>query len=152
MIDLFGEIRRRVGSKGEAASATGSVLARLAEVLTNRLTTTRAGNLDLAVSAIPAASDYTSTRAALLDRAGIKSIQSGSLAVVAVASATATITSVDTTKSVIYIRHVGPGAGGADNFGGVRGELTNATTVTGYCNNGGGSGNGTVYWTVVEYF
>jgi len=59
-----------VGNLNDAANASGSVLARLAELLTNRLTAARAGyldRLDAAISSRASGADYTAARAAKLD-------------------------------------------------------------------------------------
>lgn len=60
-------LESNLGTTGDVANASGTVLARLAELLTNRLTAARAGYLDAAISSRAAAADYTAARAARLD-------------------------------------------------------------------------------------
>ncbi|MCI1999545.1 MAG: hypothetical protein LKJ75_02610 [Clostridia bacterium] len=78
----------------------------------------------------------------------IKSIQRGTISLAGVYSATATISSVDTSKSVIsYLGNVVPEY--ADQF--ARVELTNSTTITAYRNSN--NANSTVVgFEVVEYY
>lgn len=63
-------LESNLGTTADAANASGTVLARLAELLTNRLTAARAGyldRLDTTISSRAAAADYTAARAAKLD-------------------------------------------------------------------------------------
>jgi hypothetical protein len=63
---------------------------------------------------------------------GVKSIQRGTISITGAASATATVTSVNTAKSLLT--HLGQtgyySATGSDGLGNVRISLTNATTIT----------------------
>lgn len=88
---------------------------------------------------------------------GIKSIQRGNITVNIAGtgttySNTATITAVDTSKSVLsLLGHTFPAS---TNFGPAvaRLELTNGTTVTAFAGHSGGAvGNYIVGWQVVEY-
>lgn len=85
---------------------------------------------------------------------GIKSIQRGTISVATTAgssSATATITSVDTSKSDIQL--LGASGATSGSFSGfTRAELTNATTVTAYYIGAGVSGNINVGYQVVERY
>lgn len=79
----------------------------------------------------------------------IKSIQYGTIALAAVTSNTATITSVNTAKSVLI--HLGAQVDSTvANTMGVRLALTNATTITATRSNG--TGDATVGFCVVEYY
>lgn len=127
MLDQLGEITRATGSRSEGANATGSALARLSELLTNRLTAAKAAFLDAALSTRILASAFTSARAAKIDLVGIKSIQRGTITTAA-GTGTATITSVNTAKAWVYLL----GFTTAVNATGLaRVTLTNGTTVTG---------------------
>lgn len=78
----------------------------------------------------------------------IKSIQRGTIALVGVDSNTATITSVDTTKSVL--RHLGQITNGTSvPDGQCHLVLTNATTIT--ATKSSANNNATVSYEVVEY-
>lgn len=85
---------------------------------------------------------------------GIKSIQRGTISVLCTAgtnSATATITSIDTSKSEVSLL----GASGATSgsyAGFIRVELTNATTVTAYYVGAGVSGSISIGYQVVERY
>ena len=85
---------------------------------------------------------------------GIKSIQRGTISLSAgggSASGTATITSVDTTKSEIQLLGAsGVTAGAYSGF--LRVELTNATTVTAYYVGGGVGATISVGYQVVEHY
>ena len=63
---------------------------------------------------------------------GIKSIQRGTISISGSSSATATVTSVNTAKSLLT--HLGQSgyysSSGSDGLGNVRISLTNATTIT----------------------
>jgi hypothetical protein len=67
-------VNTKVGATGDAANAAGSIFARLAEMLTNRLTAARAAFLDAAISTRAAAAtalstaQWTNTRAGYLDQ------------------------------------------------------------------------------------
>lgn len=78
----------------------------------------------------------------------IKSIQRGTIAVTGATSATATITSVDTSKSILT--HLGQHSTqtGLDNVA-TSLALTNATTIT--ATRGASTGTVTVGYQVVEY-
>jgi hypothetical protein len=67
---LVNALQSNIGTTSDAANASGSVLARLAELLVNRLTSARAGNLDrldATISSRASGTDYTAARAAKLD-------------------------------------------------------------------------------------
>ncbi|HBV95628.1 MAG: hypothetical protein JL50_10065 [Peptococcaceae bacterium BICA1-7] len=70
-------VNTKVGATGDAANALGSIFARLAEILTNRLTAARAAFLDVAVSSRAPASTalstatWTAARATNLDKLDI---------------------------------------------------------------------------------
>lgn len=79
----------------------------------------------------------------------IKSTQRGTIALVAVASNTATITAVDTTKTVL--RFLGNSASGSDWAQSiVRIALTNSTTIT--ATKESATNNATVSWELTEYY
>lgn len=98
MIDTLDTLRAELGRKADAASATGSLHAKVKEIL-NRL---------------PAA--------------GITSVQYGTVTLNDVSSATATIASVDTTRSIVL--YLGEDKEGDSHTSDARVALTNATTVT----------------------
>lgn len=120
MLGLLGKMLLALGRATAVASSTGNAHARLVELLTNRLTTTRASNID-------------NLDAAISGRLGsIKTMQRGKISLAAsTGSGTATITSVTTSKARIFKL-------GSSNSSGLSGvqpivasvELTNATTVT----------------------
>jgi hypothetical protein len=82
----------------------------------------------------------------------IKSIQRGTIAMGGNASADATITSVDTTKSLLFNLGVNSSADSMIE-GAIRLQLVNGTTVRGLRSTGSGSGlsAATVGWQVVEF-
>jgi hypothetical protein len=86
----------------------------------------------------------------------IKSIQRGTITVgptgggSSISSATATITAVDTAKSIISFLGVTAGSGGGG--GDARVELTNGTTVTAKCQSYGVVTTVIVGYQVVEYY
>jgi hypothetical protein len=117
MIGLLMMLVRSIGSRADASSSTGSLLAKLGDVLA-RLSTTRAANLDNI--------DTTVT-----SRLGsIKTLQKGTLTY----NGTATITSVTTAKSILTY----DGDDNLQNTSGHRLEFTNATTITGFMAQGVG--------------
>jgi len=77
---------------------------------------------------------------------GIKSIQRGATA----ANTSATITAVDTSKSVLY--HLGTSCTSGVAYTGdfARAVLTNSTTITFTC--GSASNSPVVGWQLVEYY
>lgn len=84
----------------------------------------------------------------------IKSIQRGTISVASntgSASATATITSVDTSKSEVSLLGASGATSGAYS-GFTRAELTNATTVTAYYVGGAVGGSINVGYQVVERY
>ena len=80
----------------------------------------------------------------------IKSIQRATITFAAATTATATITSVDTTKALLSHLGVVAGAGNSFTNDSIRLELTNATTVT--ATRAGASGTPIVGFEVIEYF
>lgn len=137
------------------------------KTLLDRLTATRAGyldNLDAAVTTRAAASTalstatWTSTRAGYLDNlssaplsTAINRIQSGTIQLTGtMTSGTATITSVDTSKSLVIWNGVSISTSGTAfaDFG-VRLALTSGTTVT--ATRVGNYGGPTVAFTVIEF-
>lgn len=90
------------------------------------------------------------TLATALFGVGVKSIQSGTIAIAnASSSNTATISSVNTAKSVAFLTGT---TAGASNFAeaNVGLILTNATTVT--AERATNTGGATAYYTVVEFY
>ena len=89
---------------------------------------------------------------------GVKSVQRGTITVNIAGSATtysntATITAVDTSKSVLTL--LGAAYPASTNYGPAtaRVELTNSTTVTAYAgHNSGGVGNYIIGYQVVEFY
>lgn len=65
MIDDLRRMQKALGRNVDAASATGTLQAKLAELLA-RMSTTVASRIDTAMSSIASASDYTAARAAAL--------------------------------------------------------------------------------------
>ena len=80
----------------------------------------------------------------------VKSVQQGSIALAVVSSNTATITSVDTTRSICLYLGSSTDATSSAAESDVRVTLTNATTVT--ANRGSATNNTTVNYTVVEFY
>lgn len=79
----------------------------------------------------------------------IKSVQRGTIAMGASGSVAATISAVDTSKSVIF--HLGSQSPDNDfSRGMTRVQLTNSTTVTALTSGNAGAG-AIVGWQVVEY-
>ncbi len=120
-----------IGAMTDAASATGSALARLAELLTNRLSATRAAKLD----------NLDATISSRLT-ASVKSVQE-----IAGAGPTITISSVTVAKSHCETRGYSTTAGSGQPLGLVSGRITAATTVTTLL-----QWTGSAYLTVVEHF
>ena len=85
--------------------------------------------------------------------AGIKSIQRGIITINTGSSATATVTSVNTAKSLLT--HLGQSgyysAGSTDGLGNVRISLTNATTITAAAGATPNVVSYTVSYELVEY-
>lgn len=85
----------------------------------------------------------------------IKSIQRGSVTATEGTTGTVTVTSVNTTKSVLTINaKSGVSTGGVSQFAQMGGAaLTAATTITWYGAPAGSSGttNSVIYWQLVEY-
>lgn len=80
----------------------------------------------------------------------IKSIQSGIIAITASnTSATATVSAVNTSKSVLYTLGAGGTSASAGDVAGYL-TLTNSTTVTGFRSSTGGSC--AISWQLVEYY
>lgn len=79
----------------------------------------------------------------------IKSTQRGTIALTAVASNTATITAVDTSKSVLrYLGQTSIGSIAAETD--VKIVLTNSTTIT--ATRDSASNSATVSWELTEYY
>ena len=87
------------------------------------------------------------TLATALFGAGVKSVQAGTITIISASSNTATISSVNTSKSVVLYGGTSM-SGSADYL--VRVELTNATTVT--ATRGTTLNNSTVAYTVLEFY
>jgi hypothetical protein len=91
-------VNTKVGATGDAANASGSIFARLAEMLTNRLTAARAAFLDVAISSRAAAAtalsnaQWTNTRAGYLDDIPKVSIASANIKVTSAAQKTTSAT------------------------------------------------------------
>lgn len=131
MIDTLDWIRRALGGKADAASATGSANAKAAAHLA-RFGSTQAGRLDVALSSL---------------MGGFNSIQKGEIVLNGgVSSKTATISSVNLAKAKLISEYT---ATSPDSHHAARGELTNGTTVTGYQSST--SGNSSVHFAVYEY-
>lgn len=80
----------------------------------------------------------------------IKSIQSGIISITASnTSATATVSAVNTSKSVLSTLGSGGTSAGAGDVAGYL-TLTNSTTVTGFRSNT--SGSCSISWQLVEYY
>lgn len=77
----------------------------------------------------------------------LNSKQSGSIALSGVGSATATISSVDTTKTIVHGMYSESGGANARESGMI--DLTNATTITAYRNDS--AGDLTMYYTALEF-
>ena len=152
-------VNTKVGATGDAANASGSIFARLAEILTNRLTAARAAFLDVAISSRAPASTalstatWTAARASYLDqiptintKAGIKSLQRGLAAVSGSSSIDITIATVDTTKTVVSLLSSGNvGTGYIFSL-----QLLNATTLRIVISPSSFSA-GNLSWQVIEY-
>lgn len=111
-------IAHALGTRSDAASASGSLHAKVKDIKDNPPSV-------------------------------INSIQRGTISPAAAGSATATITSVTTSKALCaFLGHQHNGTGA--NESSARVELTNATTVTAYSQQSGG-GTATVGYEVVEY-
>lgn len=106
-----------------------SLVARLTSARATNLdsiTETRLARLDATVSSRASATDYTSARAAKLDQIGIKATYRGTFNPAQYAtSATATITSVVTSKS--QLSHTGSATSSGASY---PMTLTNSTTIT----------------------
>lgn len=129
-------LETNLGTTGDAANAAGTVLARLAELLTNRLTSTRAGYLDAAIS--------TAKNTVTVQR-GYTSLPANTN------TTTAAITSVDTGKSFISSSSEGDITTNVHN-GHITARLTDSITVS-FSRLGGATGNygaGTIAWEVVQ--
>lgn len=135
-----------VGNKSDAQTATvgttASIIAYIKGLLTN-YTAARAGYLDN----LNGASNLDQVPAN--PGTAIKSIQRGTIAITSTNQTnTATITSVDTAKSILI--HLGQKSGGSDSSQVAYLELTDATTVT--ASREGTSSTLTVSYEVVEYY
>jgi hypothetical protein len=121
MIDAIGEVFRSVGRKGDAASSTGSVHAKLSQILTQ----------------LPVG-------------LGIASFQMGTITITGGnGSGIATISSVDTTRtSVVYLGATVPNEANTNGLQTL--ALTNATTVTAN-RDFGGANSLTVAFLVVTW-
>lgn len=117
-------------------------------------------NLDAAISTLAAAADYTSGRAAKLDyldvsvaaTTRIKSIQRGTISITGTnATATATITSVNTAKTRIRFLGAYTGQVASNWCPGATVALTNATTITA-TKNANVSGTHAVSWELTEFY
>jgi hypothetical protein len=90
-----------------------------------------------------------STLSQFIGGGNIKSVQRGTITMGTSGSVAATITAVDTAKSVLI--HLGSQSPDNDfSRGMTRVQLTNSTTVTALTSGNSGSG-ATVGWQVVEY-
>jgi hypothetical protein len=76
----------------------------------------------------------------------VKSIQRGTLSISSSTTGTATISSVNTSKTELRYLGISSGSAGSDV---TRIVLTNATTITATC---GSSITGTVSWELTEFF
>lgn len=90
-----------------------------------------------------------------LERTGvIKSVQRGTISVAGATSVTATITAVDLNNSIIH--YLGDTQSDPAELQAThwlsRIELTNATTVTGYCIAGNTFNTQTISWEVIEFY
>lgn len=83
-----------------------------------------------------------------LSSAAIKSVQRGSITSTG-STTTATITAVDTSKSLLRAVSVDRSVGGASSWNGGYVELTNSTTIT--LNVPSGTTGVVVYWELVEF-
>ena len=141
---LLAFLRRQVGLRTDAASATGSLHAKIKDIADNKLQTatgtsahTRANNTVMG---------WLNTQ--------VKSIQRGTAIITEPnVSATATISGVTTGKSVVVLGHMYPNASAA----GVglhaclaNAVLTNTTTIT--FTRGVAGGTVTIAWQVIELY
>ena len=127
-------------------------------------TGTRAGkldSLDAAITSRASATNYTAVRAGKLDNLDaaisavtrIKNIQRGTITISGTAgTATATVTSVNTTKAELYYLGENNPNTGSSYYGGINIVLTNATTITATRGVPSGSTTQTIGWELVEYY
>ncbi|MGS0765904.1 hypothetical protein [Syntrophomonas curvata] len=136
---LMSFIRRQVGLRTDAASASGSLHAKVKEARDNILADT------LAIRNLIGSPSHSRANNTVMGwlASPIKSIQRGVINISTSGySATATISSVNPAKSIInYLGYTGNEE--------VRLELTNSTTVTAYR---GGSNIVTVGYEVIEFY
>lgn len=90
------------------------------------------------------------TLATALFGAGVKSVQTGTILMSGVTSNTATISSVNTAKSVVLYGGCKDSLNTGTNLGLPGLELTNSTTVT--ATRSTASSVGTAYYTVLEFY
>lgn len=110
MIDLVGRLRREMGGTADAASASGSLQAKLAQMLAH-MSTTVAGRIDLAVSS---------------RLRGILSIQRGTLTISNPnLTADVTVSSFDTSRYELHTL----GATGPANLNDLHAQLTAMSVV-----------------------
>ena len=149
MEGILSFLRRQIGLRTDAASASGSALARLKDIRDNRLQT-----------AIGASTDNRDSNTVMgWLKSSVKSVQRGATTFGAsTTTATATITSVTTGKTLINItgvRYDSNSESGLTFTGYTAGMvtvlLTNATTIT-FTKGNNVIGSQVVTWEVIEYY
>jgi len=162
VVKLLNRWTQTIADRLDAAVST--IAAASTALSTATWTSTRAGKLDslnATISSRVPLSNYSAARAAKLDYLDaaitsvtrIKNIQRGILSLTGTsASATATVTAVVLAKSELYWLGETNPTYSSSFYPGIRLELTNTTTITGYRTAPGGSLTQTASWELVEYY